>query len=149
MNKNNKSNYCFVMFRKTVATIITIAFVSSCAESPKAQTKSTCGDDKCINVQEEPPLQQTEEKSISVAAEDCLSCLDSTSQTCFEQMMDCDLSINCQTWKDCNNACIVSDASKQCTLDCDYPVREFFTPLKLKSCECEICYFSCFNMCEE
>lgn len=137
------------MFRRTVQVFTIISFMTSCAADPQPLTSSSsknpCGDSKCLPP-EEPPAENSTDP-FSAAAEECLSCLNVTSTACLDEFEDCSMSLACRSWKDCNTSCVVSDDESTCYEVCDSVVQDFYTPEKLKSCSCEVCFAQCFNMC--
>lgn len=138
------------MFRSTIAicTSITV-LIASCTDTHSTQPKNKCADTDCL-APEEPPAGQAQlssEDQVSIAAEECLWCLGSASEACFDEAQDCIQSFSCQAWKECNETCVTHDLDETCYESCDAPMQEFFTPEKMKSCSCEVCYAQCINMC--
>ena len=136
------------MFVRAIQVITVISFMASCATDSQLTTssKGNCGDGKCLPPEEPPPV-SSEFDEFSVAAEECLSCLDVTSTACLDEFSDCSMSFACRSWQDCNASCVVNDSDSACYDSCNLETQGFFTPEKLKSCSCEVCYAQCFNMC--
>lgn len=138
------------MFRRTIQVITIISFAASCAAEPSqltANSKGPCLGEKCLPPEEPPADATSDESAFSVAAEECLSCLGVTSTACLDEFEDCSMSLACRSWRDCNSSCVVNDDESVCYEVCDSTAEDFFTPEKLKSCSCEVCYAQCFNMC--
>ena len=138
-------------FSKTVSlAIASVFFVTSCVDvAPSPSSVDKCADDKCLSPQDEPPPVSQADDSMSIAAEECLWCLGAASEACLDENEDCLSSIACKAWKECTESCVVNDSSGICYDSCDASIHTFFTPTKVKTCNCDICYAQCFNMCPE
>lgn len=140
------------MFLKTIAFVTaTIFLATSCMEPPPPQSHpqdSGCKE-KCLPPSEEPPGPSDEEVALSVAAEACLWCLGAASEACIDENEDCLTSLSCQAWKSCTETCVVTDQQDACYNSCDFPVADSSEPVKVKSCNCDVCYSQCLNMCPQ
>lgn len=137
-------------FSKTISlAIASVFFVTSCIDvAPSPPSNSKCGDDKCLSPQEEPPPASPDD-STSIAAEECLWCLGAASEACLDENEDCLSSMSCKVWKDCTESCVINDAEEICYNSCDESIQTLFTPSKVKTCNCDVCYAQCFNMCPQ
>lgn len=148
LNNDINENILFVMLRKISLFLVTF-FVASCAlEQPPTSSKIECDGNKCLVPEEFTPNKDSfDDAALSLLAEECLSCLDMLPSACLDEYSDCVESLSCKAWKDCNDSCVTNDKDYECYEICSSEVQDFFTPNKLKSCSCEICYAQCFNMC--
>jgi len=139
------------MFTFKIAVAITTAvfFVSACTDVPQPHRKNGCADSNCLPAIEEPPGSVSQVDESSVSSEECLWCLGAASEACIEENEDCLSSFSCRAWKECTETCAVTSPQESCYHSCDSSVKEFFTPLKMKTCNCDVCYAQCFNMCAE
>lgn len=138
-------------FFKVISSVVAIAFITtSCTELTSTATSSSkCSDGKCLPPQEEPPPAPQPADEMSIAAEECLWCLGSASEACLDENQDCLSSLACKSWRDCTESCISNNFDENCYNSCDAAADSFFTPSKVKTCNCEICYSQCLNMCPQ
>lgn len=136
-----------IMFLRTIQAFVALTFITSCVSDPTPTSKSACGDSCCLPSEEPPPALVQDVDAISVAAEECLSCLGVTATACLDEYENCVTSLSCRSWQQCNSECVIKNEDVVCYDVCDDNAQDFYTPEKLKSCSCEVCYAQCFNMC--
>ena len=133
---------------QTISVIMVLVFTAGCiSDTPQSVPQPKCDDGKCLPPEEPPAEISTEDPAITVAAEECLSCLGMTASACLDEYQDCSMSLGCRAWRECNDSCVITNEENSCYETCDLGVQDFYTPEKLKTCSCEVCYAQCFNMC--